>query len=289
VSASFALVTDTVKIFYPINKYELAVADKVKLTALADSLHAADTVLVVGYTDYLGNSKDNLVLSKNRAGAIKNFMFSLNKGLVILTDGKGEVPAATARSVFGEPVNRRADIIRMIKRRDKKILAIMPVTVPPVTHPDSTLLKMPSVDLTGADKETFNNKINALATLEVGSSVSLEELTFQMGRHFLNPEAVPYVNTLLAYLKKHKNITFEIRGHICCEYGDNDGFDRDTGDQTLSENRAKFIYDYFIKKGIKANRMTYKGLGASKPKIWPERSGHDSYLNRRVEILITGK
>jgi outer membrane protein OmpA-like peptidoglycan-associated protein len=128
-----------------------------------------------------------------------------------------------------------------------------------------------------------------LKDAKVGSSISFEELTFQPGRHFLNPEAVRYLTTILKFMQKHINITFQIIGHICCETDGRDGEDYDSGGYVLSVNRAKFIYDYFIEKGIAANRMTFKGVGSTRQKVFPERSEHDRYLNRRVEFLITGK
>jgi len=163
---------------------------------------------------------------------------------------------------------------------------------PIAIKPDTARQKAPPITATGTapdDSKSFSEKINGLDKLAVGSSISLEELTFQPGRHFLNPEAVRYVDKLLKYLKKHPNIRFQILGHICCEVVNKDGEDFDTGEYTLSVNRAKFIYDYFVKSGISADRMTYKGLGHSQPKVFPERTEHDRYLNRRVEIMITGK
>jgi outer membrane protein OmpA-like peptidoglycan-associated protein len=294
-----AMGNDTLKIFYDINKYELSAADKLKIETMADSLHVTDTIRVFGYADYLGNSKDNIILSVRRAEAIKNYLLSLNKSLVVLTDGKGEVEATAPRSSAGEPVNRRVDIIKPDKPQPKKLIAELPKNKPverkiktPEVKPDSTHRITPEIlptEPVSKNGGSFRERLNDLGKLDIGSSISFEELTFQPGRHFLNPEAVAYVNTLLKYLKKHNNIVFEIIGHICCDDDHKDGIDFDTGEYTLSTNRAKFIYDYFLSKGISADRMTYKGTGGSKPKIYPERTEHDRYLNRRVELLIVGK
>jgi len=299
VFSSSASGADTLKIFYPINKFELKPADRAKIKALADTLSSSDTIKVLGYADYLGNAKDNLVLSLNRAQTIKTFIMSLNKNVVVVAMGEGEIATAVARSAEGEPFNRRVDIIKTTKA------VIKPVTVehpqpgpvelklkPAEPKPDSPVSKAPAITASRSepvDERSFREKVNGLDKLEPGSSISLEELTFQPGRHFLNPEAVRYVNTLLKYLKKHSNIVFEIDGHICCEVGNRDGEDFDTGGLVLSINRAKFIYDYFLKNGISADRMSYKGVGSSKPKVFPERSEHDRYLNRRVEIRIISR
>jgi len=264
--SSVASGIDTVKIFYRINKHELSPADKIRINNMVDSLSATDTVKVLGYADYLGNGGYNLQLSANRAETIKNYILSLHKNPVVIAEGKGQVNATKPKSAEGEPISRRVDIIKA-SFQDKRMMT----------------------QILTLEERAFKNKVNNLARLGIGNSLSLEELTFQAGRHVLNPEAVPYVDILLDYLRRHNNISFQIVGHICCDDKNEDTYDIDAKDYQLSTNRAKVIYDYFLKNGIKAERMTYKGLGSSKPKVWPERTGYDKYLNRRVEILVVNK
>ena len=49
----------------------------------------------------------------------------------------------------------------------------------------------------------------------------------------------------------------------------------------LSSERAKSVRDYLIKSGIKANRVTTKGMGERQP------ISEDSYKNRRVEVIFS--
>ena len=44
--------------------------------------------------------------------------------------------------------------------------------------------------------------------------------------------------------------------------------------------RAKYVYDYFLKKGIDSKRMSFEGLGHRFP------LGGSPEKDRRVEILI---
>jgi OOP family OmpA-OmpF porin len=53
----------------------------------------------------------------------------------------------------------------------------------------------------------------------------------------------------------------------------------------LSEKRAKFVYDYFVEKGIDAKKMSYKGYGLSSP-ITSNDTVDGRHQNRRVEIEI---
>jgi outer membrane protein OmpA-like peptidoglycan-associated protein len=290
--SSFAAGADTVKVFYEINNFQLSADDKAKIGLLVKSIGATDTVKIIGYADYLGKDKDNLVLSEKRAETVFNYLLSLPKSLKVITEWVGGIPATTKKSVDGEPLNRRVDIIKAALNRNKSALAGRPNNKPLSMHsatgPPQIPEKLPVIS-TPEDRRPFKVKINDLANLNAGNTVSLQEITFQPGRHFLNPESVEYIDVLLNYLKNHDNIVFEIQGHICCGNDDGDSFDYDTREDGLSTNRAKFIYDYFLQKGITADRMTYKGLGSSQPKVWPEYSEHDRYLNRRVEILVVRK
>jgi outer membrane protein OmpA-like peptidoglycan-associated protein len=291
--SAFAGGADTVKVFYDINIYQLSPTDKLKITTLINSLKPTDTVKIIGYADYLGSDKTNIMLSENRAETVFNYLLTLPKNLKVITEWVGGVPPTGKKKTFdGEPVNRRVDIIKAAFNAKKNPVPINPATKQLVFYSAPAPVKAPQkqvVIATPEDKRPFKVKVNDLGTLNAGNSVSLQEITFQPGRHFLNPESVQYIEELLSYLKSHNNIIFEIQGHICCGNDDGDSFDYDTRESGLSTNRAKFIYDYFVEKGISANRMSYKGLGSSKPKVWPENSEHDRYLNRRVEILIVNR
>ena len=280
--ASHARGADTLKIFYDINKYELSDTDKSSISSLVSSIGDKDTVKIFGYADYLGDEDDNLELSFSRAKTIKAYLLTLNKDFVIITAGEGELPATRRKSVEGDPNSRRVDIVKIVYGGRYAPTSLIKSNEPPPSRRTPITQSPP-------DNRSFETKINDLENLKPGGSLNLPEITFQPGRHFLNRQSVPMVDTLLRYLKKHKNISFEIRGHICCVLDDGDSYDPDARTFLLSANRAKFIYDYFVVNGINPSRMTYKGLGSSDPKVWPEFSENDRALNRRVEIVIVNK
>ena len=59
--------------------------------------------------------------------------------------------------------------------------------------------------------------------------------------------------------------------------------------KTLSNNRAKAIYDYVIEKGpIPAANLSYKGYGDTKPKA-PNDSPENKAKNRRTELKVLAK
>jgi len=269
---------DTVKLFYNINDYQLSVQNKAKLSTVTDSLKGAANISVSGYADYLGSNKSNLTLSLNRANTVKEYLLSANKTLLIIADGKGAIAASSTPTAAGEPQNRRVDII-FTRPKQVRVVVVKPQpSAPPVIKPTPAPANI-----------SFADKVKSLDKLQNGSSLTFEELTFQPGRHFLNPGSKRYLDTLASFFTKHPDIKFEIQGHICCDYGEQDGLDNDTKRYELSTNRAKLIYDYFASRGIDTARMRYIGLGSSKPKVYPEVTEYDRYLNRRVELLIINK
>ena len=82
------------------------------------------------------------------------------------------------------------------------------------------------------------------------------------------------------YLFEGQTFSFVIQGHVCCTEGRLDAVDKKTNMRNLSVARAKYVYDYFIEKGINKSRMSYEGLAHSFP------LGGSDDKNRRVEILI---
>jgi len=272
--ACYAARRDTVRLFYQINQKELSVAGKAKLDSLGRILSDTAAVRILGYADYLGTAGYNVSLANQRAEIVRNYLLGLHpRNTQITAEGKGGLNQQEKnQSALGDPLNRRVDIITTAARINVKTAPRNNETLNPKKKDDSVY-----------------SKINSLSDLNVGESLSFTELTFQPGRHFLNRQAIPYLEALTKYLQQHENLKIEIQGHICCDYNLADGFDPDTWENNLSVSRAKFIYDYLVNKGIKAKRMRYKGLGSTQPKVYPERSPEDQVKNRRVQIVLLSK
>jgi outer membrane protein OmpA-like peptidoglycan-associated protein len=264
---------DTIQLFYDINQQNLTSYNEFKLDSINDLLIDTSKVYIFGFADYLGKKGPNYLLSKQRAEIVKDYLLYLHGKNIFIADGKGQVNYAPRNpSPLGEPVNRRVDIIVTPSLKHNKPVHRYLTSYPPLKKTDS-----------------LYKRIDKLATLDVGQSLSFKEMTFLPGRHFLNPQAVPILEALTTYLLEHKNLKIEIQGHICCEYVHHDAFDIDAGRNTLSINRAKYIYGYMVSKGVRPDRMLYKGLGSDDPKIFPEKTIEDQNQNRRVVIVLLGK
>jgi outer membrane protein OmpA-like peptidoglycan-associated protein len=79
-------------------------------------------------------------------------------------------------------------------------------------------------------------------------------------------------------LEKNPDTDLKIVGHT-----DNTG--KVDYNQTLSEKRAKSVYDYLLLQGVGSRRMVYEGKGIHQP-VGDNTTVEGRSKNRRVEILI---
>lgn len=87
------------------------------------------------------------------------------------------------------------------------------------------------------------------------------------------------LRNLAVNLEKNVDTDLYIIGHT-----DNTG--KVDYNQTLSERRAKSVYDYLIDQGVNSRRMIYEGKGIHQP-IADNSTVAGRAQNRRVEIIIS--
>jgi flagellar motor protein MotB len=121
-------------------------------------------------------------------------------------------------------------------------------------------------------------------TQVVVRSFDLQYVFFVPDQAIVTQESIPYIKELAQILKTYKSETFEIVGHI--NYQSRFDSTHLTDIYQLSERRAKVIYDYLESYGVSPSRMTFKGVGNSRP-IYPSPIDDEQRKkNMRVEIII---
>lgn len=108
--------------------------------------------------------------------------------------------------------------------------------------------------------------------------VILRNIFFDSGDAALRPESTPELERLKALLVEHPALRIRIQGHT-----DNIGADSDN--LSLSEKRAKAVFDYLVKNGIKPERLAFAGFGESQP-IDTNNTAEGRRNNRRTEFVI---
>ncbi|RWW92160.1 OmpA family protein [Flavobacterium cerinum] len=118
----------------------------------------------------------------------------------------------------------------------------------------------------------------AVNTAKKGDKLKLPNMNFYNNSDIMLPESAPILNDLLAILQKNKKLKIDIQGHICCQIKE---------ENEISLRRARAVYNFLIKKGIDAVRLSYKSFGSTKPlHPLPEKNETEKVANRRVEIEI---
>jgi outer membrane protein OmpA-like peptidoglycan-associated protein len=230
-----------------------------------------ESISIYGFCDDVGADTYNLKLSQQRANAIKA-IFSDNEiqeDLISNVDGKGEIllkiiEEENVLNIRG--LNRKVEI---------NVKPKPPVVEPVVVEEIVEVVEPPKPKLPKNAPEKLQGD------LKIGDKILLENILFKTGYSTILSSSKKTLDTLAKILVARKNIYFTIQGHVCCTQLTRDAVDRKTKERNLSETRAKFVYDYFIKKGVDKRRMRYMGMRRRFP------LGGDPKLDRRVEVLIT--
>ena len=120
-----------------------------------------------------------------------------------------------------------------------------------------------------------------LVPMEVGVPFRLNNIFFDFDKSVLKKESFPELNRMLELMHENPDMTFEIAGHT-------DWIGTDEYNFGLSQRRADAVYNYFLKNGIKKERLSPVGYGESRP-VATNATDEGRAENRRVELIILEK
>ncbi len=108
-------------------------------------------------------------------------------------------------------------------------------------------------------------------------------LPFPSGGFDLEPSVSTFLDEYGNMLKKRPEVNIEIQGH-------SDHIGEEKENKTLSEKRAKKVYDYLIKIGVDSTKINYYGYGESQPIIYCDEKNkctkEEIAKNRRVTFRV---
>lgn len=130
-----------------------------------------------------------------------------------------------------------------------------------------------------------------LKKVDVGKSIVLKNIFFDLGKFSLRNESEIELNRLTQLLIENPTLKIEISGHT-------DSRGSVALNKELSKNRAKAVVDYLIAKGIKADRLVFAGYGMEQPiktdadiakmsRTSDKEAAHQQ--NRRTEFKVLSK
>jgi OmpA-OmpF porin, OOP family len=112
----------------------------------------------------------------------------------------------------------------------------------------------------------------------VGTRVRLDNVQFDFDKATLKPGYEKELDKLVDLMTDFPFLRVEIEGHT-----DDEG--SDAYNLKLSDDRAKAVVDYLLKKKVEKERVTWKGYGENKP-LQPNDSEANRAINRRVEFRV---
>ncbi|MGB1370458.1 MAG: OmpA family protein [Flavobacteriaceae bacterium] len=254
-------------VYFETDKYIVPETEKNRILLFIQNLDVGKIkrISIYGFCDDRGSDNYNLILSQNRANAIKKVFSTggISENLISNVDGKGEV---LLKIVDSEDLN----IIRGLNRK-------VEVNVE---------YNIPKKETSKLDegKEIIDNRkkpITLESNLLVGDKIVLDKILFRTGYSYVLKESIPVLEKIARILREKNKVYFTIQGHVCCTANGRDAIDRGTGRRNLSLARARYIYEYLMKNGVARKRMKYVGLKHKYP------LGGDPKFDRRVEIEIT--
>ena len=105
-----------------------------------------------------------------------------------------------------------------------------------------------------------------------------QNILFVTGKYTLQSSSNKGLDEVAKLLNESPDLKITIAGHT-------DNVGDEARNQTLSENRANTVKQYFIKKGINESRITANGFGEGQP-IADNKTAAGRTKNRRVELTI---
>ncbi|MFT4565756.1 MAG: outer membrane protein OmpA-like peptidoglycan-associated protein [Saprospiraceae bacterium] len=249
---------DSISVFFDTDRSNLRSINRIKIDSLLALYDKGliQSIDLIGLADHRGSVAYNLRLSERRANSVADYIMERFPAQVNKIHQKAMGEQENSTDLLS---NRRVDIIVKTAFQTLRI-----------------------------EKEYAPGAI-LIANLSVGNVLRIKGLNFHPGRSILLPKSIPHLKDLEQVLLENPNLEIEIQGHVCCpdqQKNGNDGFNLDTKENNLSISRANNIYNYLIRKGIDAERLSYRGFGPTTPIVYPEESEEDRIQNRRVELLI---
>ena len=253
-------------VHFDFNKYNLTATARLQLDSflLTEKKQLPNLdIRLNGHCDAIGSDQYNYKLSEQRVAAVKKYLLENGIQAADIGDeiGHGKKEPLNENNTEEErQLNRRVEI---------------------------SYIAVESGD--NAGNMSLKEKI-ADSSVTAGTNIVLRNINFYGGMHQFLPESTPMLEELLEAMRTYPKLIIEVEGHICCQPGNGDGMDNETGINNLSRARAKAVQDYLINSGIAPERVSYKGFGHSAPVYpYPEQSEEERTQNRRVEIKIISK
>lgn len=181
-----------------------------------------------------------------------------------------------------------SSVIRCRVMADGKYVKVYANEIRAANHPNTNLGRARAITISGFVNEPYEIMIGDIRVaaggkklydaLAANGRVATQGILFDTGSDRIRPESTPTLKEIAAMLAEHADLRLVIEGHT-------DHVGDANANKVLSEKRAAAVRQYLIDThGIASERLTAKGLGASRPVV-ANTSAEGRQQNRRVELV----
>jgi outer membrane protein OmpA-like peptidoglycan-associated protein len=117
--------------------------------------------------------------------------------------------------------------------------------------------------------------------IEVGRSYQVNDIRYATNSAEITRSSEYILDELITFLKENPTVRIRIEGHT-------DNVGRIEDNMALSNDRAFTVMEYLTGKGVTGSRITFKGMGPTKP-VASNDTPEGRALNRRTEFVIVGR
>jgi outer membrane protein OmpA-like peptidoglycan-associated protein len=118
----------------------------------------------------------------------------------------------------------------------------------------------------------------ALQPIEANASVILKNVFFDTKQTQLKSESITELDNIVMLMNDNPKLKIQIGGHT-------DNVGKPADNLKLSLGRAVAVVNFLLGKGIKNERMSFKGFGETKP-IADNKTEQGRSVNRRTELSV---
>ena len=184
-------------------------------------------------------------------------------------------------------IDKATDLIRIQCPDEEPLVAVEETPPPPPTPavPPHKRKKKPEVEPEpeiaveeAAPKPKIMDELDR-RNMKKGKIFQIKNLYFDTDKSDLDTRSHIVLDEIYYFLRSNPDISIEIGGHT-------NGLCQEDFCDKLSEERAKVVAQYLVRKGIEAGRLEFKGYG-KRQTIASDRTAFGRQKNQRVEIKIT--
>ncbi len=117
--------------------------------------------------------------------------------------------------------------------------------------------------------------------IAVGQSYRVNDIKYATSSAAITKSSEYILDELITFLKENPSVKIRIEGHT-------DNVGRVEDNMSLSNDRAFTVMEYLQEKGVKPSRLTFQGMGPTKP-MASNDTPEGRAENRRTEFVITGR